>query len=68
MQATEQIDSRLDPRRRLALAVVLGAVAIDLVDATIVNVAIPSIQPTSAPARRRSSGSSPATHWRSRCC
>ena len=43
MQATE-IESRLDPRRWLALAVVLGAVAIDLVDTTIVNVAIPSIQ------------------------
>jgi MFS family permease len=34
----------LNPRRWLALAVVLGAVAIDLVDTTIVNVAIPSIQ------------------------
>jgi EmrB/QacA subfamily drug resistance transporter len=34
----------LDPRRWLALAVVLLAVAIDLIDTTIVNVAIPSIQ------------------------
>jgi EmrB/QacA subfamily drug resistance transporter len=43
MQGTET-DSPLNPRRWLALTVVLGAVAIDLVDTTIVNVAIPSIQ------------------------
>jgi EmrB/QacA subfamily drug resistance transporter len=49
MQGTETTvspapENALDPRRWLALAVVLGAVAIDLIDATIVNVAIPSIQ------------------------
>jgi EmrB/QacA subfamily drug resistance transporter len=43
MQGTET-QASLDPRRWLALAVVLGAVAIDLIDTTIVNVAIPSIQ------------------------
>jgi EmrB/QacA subfamily drug resistance transporter len=37
-------DAALDPRRWLALAVVLLAAAIDLIDTTIVNVAIPSIQ------------------------
>jgi EmrB/QacA subfamily drug resistance transporter len=43
MQGT-QTDSTLNPRRWLALGVVLLAVAIDLIDTTIVNVAIPSIQ------------------------
>jgi EmrB/QacA subfamily drug resistance transporter len=43
MQGTET-ESTLDPRRWLALVVVLLAVAIDLIDTTIVNVAIPSIQ------------------------
>lgn len=37
-------EEALDPRRWMALAVVLLAVAIDLIDTTIVNVAIPSIQ------------------------
>ena len=33
-----------DPKRRLALTVVLAAAFLDLLDVTIVNVAIPSIQ------------------------
>ncbi|MBG0831916.1 MFS transporter [Planomonospora sp. ID67723] len=37
-------DTALDPRRWLAFAVVLVAGFVDLVDSTIVNVAIPSIQ------------------------
>ncbi len=47
--------------RTIALWVVLLAFFMDLLDTTIVNVAIPSIQTGLAPAIRRSSGSSPVT-------
>jgi EmrB/QacA subfamily drug resistance transporter len=40
----QSAETPLNPRRWLALAVVMLAVAIDLIDTTIVNVAIPSIQ------------------------
>jgi EmrB/QacA subfamily drug resistance transporter len=43
-ESTAASPEALDPRRWLALAVVLLAAAIDLIDTTIVNVAIPSIQ------------------------
>ena len=55
-----------DRSRWVALAVVLIAGFMQLVDISIVNVAIPSISRTWTPPTPRSSGCWPATSWPSR--
>lgn len=54
-----------DRRRWFALAIVMTAAFMDLVDVTIVNIAIPSIQREAGASFARSSGSPPATPSRS---
>ena len=57
-----------DPNRWKALGVCLVAGFMTLLDVSIVNVALPSIQTGLHAATARCSGSSPATRSRSGCC
>jgi len=60
--------SELDPRRWLALASVMTALFMVLLDVSIVNVAIPAIRSNLAATTPTSSSSSPATASPMRCC
>ena len=63
--------TQADPRRWIALAVLLLAGFMNLIDVTIVNVALPSLQTSlGADSERASNGWSPPICWpsRSACC
>ena len=56
------------PRRWLAAAAMMAAVLMDMIDVTIVNVALPTIRHDWGPARPSSNGWCRPTCWPSRPC
>jgi hypothetical protein len=55
-------------RRKAALLVVALAFAMDLMDATILTIALPAIQRTMHASDTAVHWMAPPTRWRSRCC
>ncbi|MFB9831055.1 hypothetical protein [Actinoallomurus acaciae] len=57
-----KVGGRSDARRWLSLTVILVAAFMDLLDVTVVNVAVPSIQRDVGAGTPPSAGSPPGTH------